>query len=785
MSLRNAQRLLVVIICCFIVAVVYVSLVIFERQTALEKVSRYNAAWTITQAQAEFLRLENAIADYAIEQGDAKFDEVVLRLDIMFSRVDTFEDADTTPQGAERSLLKFIESDQLNQQAVAHLRRSLDELDGSLKSRGPAFDAAGALSLLKPLDAEMTALASRAASYGGDRAAEDRDEFARLHLAFSGLALALILCGITLMILLMVQNRLLRRAHDKLGRTATRLTSTYHALSLQNQRFDAALNSMSQALCTCNGVGEVGVANEQFAALLGLSALETGVLLEELIASQPSSVLEPVFRQQLPLIRGRCKGSFTAQGSDGRSFLVSHEPLADGGWLATYVDVSERQRAEAEILHMAHHDSLTGLPNRICLQQKLQARVSDCKDPHEHISILVLDLDGFKEVNDTAGHHVGDDVLRSVADRLLEVSQAGGDVARLGGDEFAVLLPSRTIREVEAYADTALEALSAPYTVGGRQFVLSASIGIAREVMSACNPSRLLVHADLAMYSAKELGKGRAVFFDPSMETQLQSRKIMEADLREAVDRGELEVFYQPLIETHTRKLQGYEALLRWKRGHISYISPAEFIPMAENIGLIDTLGEWVLRAACKDALGWRSDITLAVNLSPLQFRTGRIVQNTVKVLSESGLPPQRLEFEITESVLLDASASTIETLHQLKQLGIQIALDDFGTGYSSLSYLSSFPFDKIKIDRSFINDLNPLSSDTAVVELVVDLGKKLGIRTTAEGVETEAQLKRLQEIGCTQVQGYLFSAPKPAHELLAKYDGYYPAIIRVGDGAA
>lgn len=764
--MKLLQRLLTVIICCFVGAVFYMSLVIIERQNVLQKVSRYDTARTATQAMTEFLRLENALARYPSQT--SSFEELILRLDIMFSRLIVFEKGPLQEIGEGRSLRQFVRNDPKNEAAIALLRDRLESLDTLIQMQGNDFGVTEALRLITPVAAEMRALSARASAFGAARVAEDKNGLSRLHLIFTCVAYGLIVCGIALIVLLLVQNRALARAHGRLGATSATLGLTHEALALQNQRFNAALNSMSQALCTCNANGQLVVFNERFTELAGHFSIEPGAVLQDVLASPGDGALKSLYQRQMPLIHNHRKGALTVDLPDGRSFSVFHEPLVDGGWLATYADVSERRRAEAELVHMAHHDILTDLPNRVFLRQKLEQEIIATESPEDYVTVFLLDLDRFKEVNDTVGHHFGDELLKCVADRLVNCVGNGEHVARLGGDEFAILVPvsTRSISAINELAHRILKELEEPYAIDGREFKLGASIGIARERRSECTASDLLKHADLAMYQAKSRGKGQVVSFDPSIEIRLNERKSLESDLREAVVRGEMQVFYQPLLDTQTCQVQGYEALLRWKRRHRDFVSPGEFIPIAEETGLINPLGDWALQMACEDAVKWPPHIGVAVNLSPVQFRDGNIVRNTLRALSNSGLSPHRLELEITESVLLDAADSTLETLHQLKQLGVRIVLDDFGTGYSSLSYLSRFPFDKIKIDRAFIGDLTTLSSDTAVVELVVDLGKKLGIRITAEGVETEGQLGRLKELGCTQVQGFLFSPPKSVSEI-------------------
>ncbi|MBP0438297.1 putative bifunctional diguanylate cyclase/phosphodiesterase [Tianweitania sediminis] len=775
MSLKIVQRLLAVVICCFVVVTCYISIVIFDRQAALQKVSRYNAVWTVSQALAEFGRLQLTLASYALPESRTSFDEVQLRLDIMFSRLDIFEEGHAAEFGAGRSLRQFVRNEPKNEQVIAQLRQALEAADARIMAEGAGFDVAATLRTLQPMNAEMVAMASRAANYGAARAAGDKAELGRLHMLFTGLAWSLIICGIVLIVLLVRQNKLLKEAHTKLSQTTAQLQESNGVVGMQNQRFDAALNNMSQALCTCDHRGQLVVFNKRFEALLGPdSRLQPGTNLSEALAvgrrtSEPSA-LQELYEEQMRLIQRHEKGSFTKDLRDGRSFSVAHEPLSDGGWLATYEDVSVRRQAEAHMLHMAHHDALTDLPNRVLLRKQLRARCLRSGRSSEIVAILLLDLDGFKEVNDTLGHHFGDELLKCVADRLRAIPEVGS-VARLGGDEFAILMPpSCSAEDTVAIAKRVLSVLSEPYMVDGHEIVLSGSIGIAHQRQASCNPQELLKHADLAMYQAKADGRGRVCLFAPEMEARLHERKALEADLREALPRGEMELHYQPLLDAQTLEIAGFEALLRWKRQGREYVSPAEFIPFAEEIGLIEQLGEWVLEQACFQASKWPNHLFVAVNLSPVQFRQGNVVLKVLKALTRSGLLPQRLELEITESVLLEASDLNLAALNQLKEMGVRIALDDFGTGYSSLSYLSRFTFDKIKIDQTFIRDLPAGGHAAAVVEMIVDLGGRFGIKTTAEGVETDEQLHLLQQLGCSQVQGFLFARARLPGDLQFTY---------------
>jgi len=442
--------------------------------------------------------------------------------------------------------------------------------------------------------------------------------------------------------------------------------------------------------------------------------------------------------------------------------------------LVAVVDVTDRKQAEARIAYMAHHDALTDLPNRILFHERLAELLGQVKRHGESLAVHCLDLDHFKGVNDTLGHPIGDELLKAVARRLATCLRDSDMVARLGGDEFAVVqFPLRSPHEANALASTLIEVVSRPYEVHGHEFVVGASIGIALAPADGAAPDVLLRNADMALYRAKAEGRGTAHFFEPEMDRRIQARRMLELDLRKAFANGEFELFYQPLINLNSDAVSGFEALLRWRHPERGMIAPAEFIPLAEEIGLIVPLGEWVLRKACTEAMSWPAELKVAVNLSPAQFRSRGVVKAVLTALAYSRLAASRLELEITESVLLGETEANLATLHQLREIGVRISMDDFGTGYSSLSYLRCFPFDKIKIDRSFVKELSERPDCVAIIRAVAGLGMSLGIATTAEGVETEEQLERVRVEGCTEVQGYLFSAPRPATELGALLAGH------------
>jgi len=448
-------------------------------------------------------------------------------------------------------------------------------------------------------------------------------------------------------------------------------------------------------------------------------------------------------------------------------------------------DIAERKRAEAQIARLAHYDPLTELPNRLLFQKGLSEALARASRREDLVAVHCLDLDRFKTVNDTLGHPIGDALLKAAAERLRRCVREGDTVARLGGDEFAVVQtglsdPSDATR----LATRIVEALAKPFDLQGHQVVVGASVGVAISPNDGSDSAELLKKADMALYRAKADGRGAFHFFERAMDDQLQARRSLEVDLRVALIQGQFELYYQPLFDLASNRVTGCEALLRWRHPTRGMVSPADFIPLTEEIGLIAPLGEWVLREACREASGWPNHVRLAVNLSPAQFRDRRLVATVVSALAESGLPAERLELEITESVLLQDNAANMSILHNLKALGVRISMDDFGTGYSSLSYLRSFPFDKIKIDQTFVRDILEDPDALAIIKAVLDLGASLGITTTAEGVETEAQLEELRRQGCSEIQGYFISRPKPASELAEALGVGFAATRPQGQGA-
>jgi diguanylate cyclase (GGDEF)-like protein len=477
---------------------------------------------------------------------------------------------------------------------------------------------------------------------------------------------------------------------------------------------------------------------------------------------------------------------------------IATEPMANGGVVITFDDVSEKHQTAAQIAFMARHDALTNLPNRRLFQEHLEAAVDQLAEGRQ-FAVLFLDLDHFKEVNDTLGHPVGDELLRLVAGRLRRCVRDRDVIARLGGDEFAIVMDGAAEGQAAAMAlgSRLVQSIAAPYELLGRDIVIGTSIGIALSEPGL--PSiELLKRADVALYRAKE-ERGTVAFFDPSMNEHLNARRGLEADLRSAVQRGEFEVHYQPLYSLRHDRVTAFEALVRWNSPTRGHILPDVFIALAEQTGLIVPIGEWVLRTACAEAAPWPDHVRVAVNLSAVQFKNKQLAAIVRGILKDTRLPARRLELEITETVLLQDTEAVMTMLRDLHDLGVRVAMDDFGTGYSSLSYLHRFPFDAIKIDRSFVSDLRVAPSDAVgsrpadgalsdvaksaamIVRSITVLGENLGISTTAEGVETIEQFTQLRQQGCSEVQGYFISRPRPAAEIEAlrqQLDTTLPAIV-------
>jgi diguanylate cyclase (GGDEF)-like protein len=545
-------------------------------------------------------------------------------------------------------------------------------------------------------------------------------------------------------------------------------------LRIRNFQFDTAINNMSQGLCFFDADHRLIVCNGRFVDIYNIAAdrVYPGMTLMEIVdlrieaGSFPAMTREEYIRWRTDVaISNEAKDS-TVELEDGRTIKIRHRPMPGGGWVATHEDITEQRQSEVKIEYMAHHDSLTDLANRALLNDRLE-RALERVQHGEMVAVHHLDLDQFKAVNDTFGHPSGDRLLRLVAERLRALVGGADTIARMGGDEFVIVqVAIADPADATALAQAVIRELTEPYDIDGQQAVIGVSVGISIGPGDGSGSDRLLRNADLALYRAKSDGRGTFRFFEPAMDLQMQTRRVMEQDLRKALPAGEFELHYQPIVNLASNEISGFEALIRWNHPTRGMISPAAFIPLAEEIGFILPMGEWVIRQACATAAQWPAHLHVAVNISAIQFRSPGLMQVIVGALAASGLAPTRLEIEITESVLLHNKEATLAVLHQLRALGIRIAMDDFGTGYSSLTYLQSFPFDKIKIDRSFVKNITDNPSSLNIVRAVAALANGMGMTATAEGVETAEQLAQITSEGCTEMQGFLFSRPLPPAEI-------------------
>jgi len=562
---------------------------------------------------------------------------------------------------------------------------------------------------------------------------------------------------------------------------ATRLKRQYEVVREQeeklrekNLQFDTAVNNMSQGLCFFDADHRLIVCNQRYIDMYDLppGGVGPGTSLSEVVDLRFAAGSFPAMTRDEYLV-WRSNVAVSDEPSDsivelrnGRTFLIRHRPMPDRGWVATHEDITEKRQAELKIEHMAHHDALTGLANRIRLNERLEHALAQ-SGSGDMIAVHHLDLDRFKAVNDTFGHHTGDRLLKIVASRLRELVRETDTIARMGGDEFVIIqAPVSDPRQATSLAERAIGAIGEPFVIDGHQAVVGVSIGIAVSPDHGSTADRLLRNADLALYRAKEDGRSGFCFFEAGMDEQMQTRRTMERDLRMALPAGQFELHYQPVVNLQSGEISGLEALIRWNHPERGMISPATFIPLAEDTGFIVPLGEWVIRQACLTAAKWPEHLRVAVNISAVQFRSPGLMQVILNALATSNLKPSRLEIEITETVLLQDKEATLSTLHQLRALGVRIAMDDFGTGYSSLTYLQSFPFDKIKIDRSFVKDITENAGSLNIVRAVAAMAIGMGMTATAEGVETTEQLDRIAAEGCTEMQGYLFSRPLPASDI-------------------
>jgi len=574
-------------------------------------------------------------------------------------------------------------------------------------------------------------------------------------------AAALAIVVVVVMIFLIVRQ--LRRQH----------AAAQHKLSEKTQHLDTAINNMTQGLLLFDASARLVICNQQYIDMFGVSPeiVKPGCHLRDLILhrQQLGSFVGDVDAYCARFLNPTDDGVRNTETTtpDGRTIQLIYQRSPDGGWATTLEDVTERRRVQARIQHLAHYDALTNLPNRTLFQRHAEALLAESETAQ--FAILYIDIDEFKRINDSLGHLIGDEFLKGVADRLRQSVGPDDFIARLGGDEFAVVQRGVSCDDdVSVLVARIYDRLRTPFDCNGHRLSSDASIGVAIAPRHGTDLFGLLKSADLAMYAAKAAGRRTYRFFEPSMEKQANNRRELESDMRAALVEGGFELHYQPQVDLRNDQVRGCEALIRWRHPLRGMVSPADFIPVAEDTGLIEEIGQWVLRTACAEAATWPAHVRVAVNVSPVQFRSQSLSLKVAAILAETGLDPRRLELEITEAVLIADDDAALVALNQLRALGVHIALDDFGTGYSSLQYLQRFPFDKIKIDRSFVKEVTRNSSSASIIKAVVSIAADRNMITTAEGVETLQQRETVQNLGCTQMQGYLFSAARPAQEIRA-----------------
>ncbi|MHC2159770.1 diguanylate cyclase (GGDEF)-like protein [Bradyrhizobium ottawaense] len=550
---------------------------------------------------------------------------------------------------------------------------------------------------------------------------------ALLALAIAGVALSVL--GMSLVGVLADRRLATRTARfeeiiNQLSVARQQLEGSQNELQDQKLRLDTAINNMVEALCMFDAERRLVVCNERYALLYRLppELLRTGTphadiirhrVVTGILKSDTSEGAAEQFLSKLAALPFDAVSSRIDEFTDGRLICVTRQPMAGGGWVATHLDVTEQRRSEARIAHMAQHDALTDLPNRVLLRERMEHAIAVTRSGGVDLAVLMLDLDRFKEVNDTLGHPAGDSLLRAVSARLRECTTETALIARLGGDEFAVIdYVTNPAVEAATLAENIRKALCEPFDLGDHRVTVGTSIGIAIAPRDGSDSDGLMKSADLALYSAKSGGRGAFRFFEPELDQLMHARRNLERDMRDALAGGEFELHYQPFVNTATGEIRGFEALLRWHHPRRGLVLPGEFIPLAEEAGLIVPLGEWILRTACAEAAKWPAHLKIAINLSPAQFRSKELVPVIVDALASSEIAPHRLELEVTETVIMHDSEAVFAALGQLRELGVRIALDDFGTGYSSLSFLQRFPFDKIKVDRSFVSELSSARAD-------------------------------------------------------------------------
>ncbi|HEX3982086.1 MAG TPA: EAL domain-containing protein [Acidisoma sp.] len=802
------KLLLAAVLVCFALAAGGTSYLVIQQDSAAHRLARYDIAFDASQGAAELMRLDSSVSGLLLQLPDSSLDQVELRFAILQNRVSVL----SRPEFED-----FIAGHPEVAGVVQDLSRLVDRIGPHIAKADDSKVAVAIVTQIKPMESRLIQLSALCSTIVGNNIESGETRLRQLHFVSAAVTGMLIALGVVLIVILLrdnqlmsVNNRRLSRLTDELQRTGSQLSTAHAAvakanqdlnaqnatlrsrdrdLAVQNARFDAALNNMSQALLMADGTDRLIVCNNRFLEMFGLTWLDVvpgrdvGTLFDLMGERErlPAALIPQIREVAQRLMRERVGGSFYAE-AEGRAIKVDLKPMNGGGWVATLEDMTEQRRAEAQTTYLAHHDPLTDLPNRLMFTQQLN-RALQSRASCGMFALLLLDLDDFKDVNDTLGHLAGDSLLVAAAQRLRSCLGPEDAVARLGGDEFAIIQTgSGDADETELLAQRIIAAMSEPFVFEGQRVAPGASIGIALRTDDSADAEGLLRSADMALYRAKAEGRNTWRFFKREMEEAVRQRSAIASDIRQALDRDELEAFYQPIFETQSGVLRQFEALMRWRHPRLGLVAPDRFIRVAEDTRLILPMGEWVIGEACRAATALPEEIRMAVNLSPMQFRSHQLPLMVEQALMRSGLAPHRLELEVTESALLHDQDHVRATLRELRALGVTVALDDFGTGYASLSYLQQFPFDKIKIDRSFVSEIVSRSDSLAIVESVIRLGGKLGMATTAEGIETPEQLAILRSFGCTFAQGFLFDRPQPFGTVRRKMaDGIY----KLSDAAA
>ncbi|WP_198670561.1 bifunctional diguanylate cyclase/phosphodiesterase [Oceanicella sp. SM1341] len=797
-AVRAIRIVLAVVMICLLSAASYISVLVLKRQAALSHVSRYDVAFSAAQGLSEFLRMRGELYELALAPGSqAAADAVRLRYEILLSRMSLFEAGD---------FRGFVTEDPDRAEAVEQISDTLFALDPIIDDPARSREA---LDITRPLEGRFTGLVSAANAYGGSQVAREQRELFQLHWEFTGLAISLAVGGFVLFLLNAWQNRLLvvaqtsladtneelREAGAELAAAVTEKQRANEELTVQNGLFETALDNMSHGLAMFDAGGRVIVSNRRMAEIFRLPErrLLPGTGLEELeqaLVGAGTCSTRDARELLLPRDAGGLPSgpeSFVLHLQDGRAIMLSRQPMESGGWTATYEDITERHRAQAQVYHMARHDVLTDLPNRVLLLEQFRTTLGRDRAAGRMTAVLCIDLDNFKKINDTYGHPFGDKLLCQAALRLRAIFREEDTLSRVGGDEFIVVYGDLTSPDqANAIATRLAEALAEPYYIGGHEVFCAGSIGIAVSENSEESVDDLLVNADLALYEAKAAGRATYTFYTSDMLVRTKRRSRIESTLLSESFDEQFHLAFQPITDLATGRVTSVEGLVRWRHAAQDRVSPQEVISVAEETGLIVDLGAWVLREACSMATTLPGEINVAVNLSPLQFGRSNIVDIVSRVLKETGLPARRLDLEITETLLLEDNLRIVEDLRALRALGARLSLDDFGTGYSSLRYLRRFAVDKIKIDRSFIEEIGRNRDHSSIVYAIINMANSLGIRTVAEGVETAEQLEIVRAAGCSEVQGYLVSKPLRKEDLdgfLAGFSGWH-TIGKAGERA-